>query len=520
MFNALDNLDARRHVNKMCIAADVPLIESGTTGFNGQVQPIRKGLTECYDCTPKETPKSFPVCTIRSTPSQPIHCIVWAKSYLFTELFGISEDAAPDLDHTEDSDNAEEIASLRQEAAALKKIRMAMGSEEFPRKVFEKVFTEDIQRLRSMEDMWKTRKAPEVMSFDELSASAAKIDPSVSSKDQRTWTVEENVAVFSSSLQRLSARLEELKANADTGNAPPILTFDKDDKDTLDFVAAAANLRSCIFGIEMRSEFDIKQMAGNIIPAIATTNATTAALCVLQAFKVMQGNLQKAKMVFLAKSVSRTIDREDLRPPKPDCAICGNAQARLVVDPAKATLEDLVEGLLKTKLGYTGEMSISTDAGVVYDPDMEDNLPRTFEDLGIKKDNFITVIDEEDENTKVNLILAVAERCVASSSLALIQTDMSSESTDQTEPIALVPGTIIIPHKIKPANGVAADDGQATNGVTMSGSKRKRNADEAELEAENVRKRGKVPEQANGHGNGKTNGTIVLDDEEGAIVLE
>jgi hypothetical protein len=42
VFNALDNLEARRHVNKMCLAADIPLIESGTTGFNGQVQVIRK----------------------------------------------------------------------------------------------------------------------------------------------------------------------------------------------------------------------------------------------------------------------------------------------------------------------------------------------------------------------------------------------------------------------------------------------------------------------------------------------
>jgi molybdopterin/thiamine biosynthesis adenylyltransferase len=42
VFNALDNLDARRHVNKMCLAANVPLIESGTTGFNGQVQVIKK----------------------------------------------------------------------------------------------------------------------------------------------------------------------------------------------------------------------------------------------------------------------------------------------------------------------------------------------------------------------------------------------------------------------------------------------------------------------------------------------
>lgn len=48
VFNALDNLDARRHVNKMCLAADVPLIESGTTGFNGQVQVIKKVRLSSY----------------------------------------------------------------------------------------------------------------------------------------------------------------------------------------------------------------------------------------------------------------------------------------------------------------------------------------------------------------------------------------------------------------------------------------------------------------------------------------
>lgn len=130
VFNALDNLDARRHVNKMCLAADVPLIESGTTGFNGQVQVIKKGQTACYDCTTKETPKSYPVCTIRSTPSQPIHCIVWGKSYLLryitalldkkhwtklpgSEVFGASEDESPEMDHSEDSENGQPHLHLR-----------------------------------------------------------------------------------------------------------------------------------------------------------------------------------------------------------------------------------------------------------------------------------------------------------------------------------------------------------------------------------------------------------------------
>lgn len=261
VFNALDNLEARRHVNKMCLAADIPLIESGTTGFNGQVQVIKRGQTECYDCNEKDTPKTFPVCTIRSTPSQPIHCIVWAKSYLFAEIFGTSEDDSPELNLAQDStENAGEIEQLKREAQALKQIRASMGSEDFSRKVFEKVFTEDINRLRSMEDMWKTRRKPDPLDFDKILEAAADVRADISEQDQVVWSTAENFAVFSSSLRKLSVRLEQLRTDAAASStAQPVLSFDKDDKDTLDFVAATSNLRSIIFDIERKSEFDIKR---------------------------------------------------------------------------------------------------------------------------------------------------------------------------------------------------------------------------------------------------------------------
>ena len=241
----------------MCLAAEVPLIESGTTGFNGQVQVIIKGKTECYDCNTKEVPKSFPVCTIRSTPSQPIHCIVWAKSYLFTEMF-TSEEEAPEFDHSEDSENAKEIEDLQKESRELNKIRQSIGSDEFPRKVFNKVFSDDIKRLRSVEDVWKTRKPPTPLVYDELLSASSKVDPSVLHKDQVTWTTAENFTVFCDSLRRLSTRMQKSQVNG-TETAQPTLTFDKDDEDTLDFVAASANLRSTVFGIETRSKFDIKR---------------------------------------------------------------------------------------------------------------------------------------------------------------------------------------------------------------------------------------------------------------------
>lgn len=39
ILNGLDNLEARRHVNRLAMAADVPLVESGTAGYLGQVVP-------------------------------------------------------------------------------------------------------------------------------------------------------------------------------------------------------------------------------------------------------------------------------------------------------------------------------------------------------------------------------------------------------------------------------------------------------------------------------------------------
>jgi ubiquitin-like 1-activating enzyme E1 B len=63
---------------------------------------------------------------------------------------------------------------------------------------------------------------------------------------------------FHCSFNRLSNRLKELRAET-TGGQPPVLTFDKDDVDTLDFVAATANLRAIIFHIDTKSKFDIKR---------------------------------------------------------------------------------------------------------------------------------------------------------------------------------------------------------------------------------------------------------------------
>ena len=79
-------------------------------------------------------------------------------------------------------------------------------------------------------------------------------------------------------------------------------------------------------------------MAGNIIPAIATTNAIVAGLCVLQARHVLNGALNKAHMVFISKRPDQAFITEPLRPPNPYCQVCGIIRAPLVVSPS-TTLE-------------------------------------------------------------------------------------------------------------------------------------------------------------------------------------
>jgi ubiquitin-like 1-activating enzyme E1 B len=504
VFNALDNIDARRHVNKMCLAANVPLIESGTTGFRGQVQVIKKGQTACYDCSPKETPKSYPVCTIRSTPSQSIHCTVWAKSYLLPELFGEAEDAVPDMDGTEDSENAQEIAKLKEEAEALKKIRESMGSDDFAKKVFDKVFKDDIERLTQMEDMWKDRTPPEPLSYDTLATQSESIDPSIAQDDQATWSTAENFVVFRDSISCLAKRLAEKQAEALQSNLPPaIITFDKDDDDTLDFVTATANLRAQIFGIEPKSKFETKQMAGNIIPAIATTNAMIAGLCVLQALKVLKGDYAKMKMMFLNRG-NLTVGVPDT--PNPDCVVCSMAMARLRVDADKATLKDLVEEVLKTKLAYSDQISIMSEKGLIYDPDLEDNLERKLTELGIAEGSFLVIKDDEDGDTpRVDLQLA-------------IELSKGEDSTGPAVTLVLKDGEILdVPRRAKKkplVNGATkkAEDTRVVSSDSMLGKRKRGPDDEVEMaEGTPVKKL---------HVSKPENEVVLVDDDEGAILIE
>ncbi|KAI0056334.1 hypothetical protein BV25DRAFT_1872803 [Artomyces pyxidatus] len=445
VLNALDNLDARRHVNKMCMAGEVPLVESGTAGYLGQVQPLLKNKTECFDCIPKPTPKTFPVCTIRSTPSQPIHCIVWAKSYLMSQLFGEDEDSTEELDDAlKQGENAQEIATLRKEAQAFKAVRAALrssqGTNDAARLAFQKVFYADIQNLLSMEDMWRFRDKPVPLDYDLIKedkfvlrgqlASVASVTangatstskpsgngknghaPNVTNgttngasagkglKDQRALSLRDSWVMFVASTERLAKRL--------TGGEETI-SFDKDDDDTLDFVTAAANLRSAAYGIAGKSRWEVKEMAGNIIPAIATTNAIVSGLIVLQALQLLRKSFNSLRNVHIQFKPTVPLSTITLSPPNPNCGVCRDAYAELQCDPARVTLGEVIDAIVQEhEDGEKREVSTYEDKRMLSDPDFDDNLERTLESLNVGRGNFLSIVDENGEYETISLAIAL-----------------------------------------------------------------------------------------------------------------
>ncbi|XP_066439936.1 SUMO-activating enzyme subunit 2 [Eleutherodactylus coqui] len=358
VMNALDNRAARNHVNRMCLAADIPLIESGTAGYLGQVTVIKKGVTECYECQPKPTQKTFPGCTIRNTPSEPIHCIVWAK-YLFNQLFGeedADQEVSPDTADPEASWEPTEAAAranASEEDGDVKRVstkQWAKSTGYDPVKLFNKLFKDDIRYLLTMDKLWRKRKAPVPLDWSGLQnsdkgpAEQKKASAALGLKDQQVLDVAGYAQLFSQSVKTLRDQLSTKGDGAE-------LVWDKDDPPAMDFVTAAANLRMYIFSMNMKSRFDIKSMAGNIIPAIATTNAVISGLIVLEGLKILSGSLEQCRTVFLNKQPNprkKLLVPCVLDPPNANCYVCASrpeVTVKLNVHNVTVqTLQDKVDG--------------------------------------------------------------------------------------------------------------------------------------------------------------------------------
>ena len=154
-------------------------------------------------------------------------------------------------------------------------------------------------------------------------------------------------------------------------------------------------------------------MAGNIIPAIATTNAIVAGLVVFQGIRVLKAlpnsSFRPANVCARRNTPLMTISSGK---PSPSCGVCRDTYVIFPCDPSKITLGDLLQKLVKsseTGLGYGESAKISVYEGgrLLNEPDYGDddedrlnNESKTLEALGVTIGKWLTITDEEDEGDK------------------------------------------------------------------------------------------------------------------------
>lgn len=116
-----------------------------------------------------------------------------------------------------------------------------------------------------MAKLWEKRKAPTPIDWDESLKNTdiltTEQNPTNTDKNNsgqqllsshRILTIAEYAEMFKESVSLLRKRLEE------STDSNPILVWDKDDEEAMNFVTAASNLRCYIFSIGLKSKFETK----------------------------------------------------------------------------------------------------------------------------------------------------------------------------------------------------------------------------------------------------------------------
>lgn len=275
-----------------------------------------------------------------------------------------------------------------------------------------------------MTDLWKNRKEPRELNYD----SVEKCDAIFNSNnngggnnctaisngvnkthndqlpDQKLWSAKQCLEIFVDTLHQLKNRL---KVNG-------IQEWDKDDEAALNFVVAISNFRCHCFHIERKSKFDVKSLAGNIIPAISTTNTVVGGYILLQTMRLLQcllsqriyktattndefvspvAEVDKAELeaeakslfencfsVFISNKNIRNLSKIALEPlykPKSDCMACSSDTKEILVALSfeHTSLADLVDKIVMRKFKCIApDVNVFEQRKMLWSADDEDEL--------------------------------------------------------------------------------------------------------------------------------------------------
>ena len=341
--NALDNVDARMYMDSIAIKYSKPLIDSGTMGSKGNVQVIIPHLTESYGSTKDPDEKAgIPICTIKAFPYRPEHTIQWARELFETEFNLIPSliNKYKNLDELNKINDADSKQLLRQ---LYKYIHFDLTHETFNKilsTIWKENFYDNIQDIinKYSKEENKTelgdKKLPKHLSFEnevcafkiafykygfkllnQMFNSDVKFVISVDDEYKNNGNNGNKVDMFSDSVS-FNYDMDNLDSESiisilnhlirDMEQTYPI-EFEKDDDDLghVQWISVCSNIRNYQYSIPQTDLWEVRKIAGNIIPALITTTSLISGFQILEFIRVLK--LYKTNK-YLDKQTHKDID--------------------------------------------------------------------------------------------------------------------------------------------------------------------------------------------------------------------
>ena len=338
IISAVDNESARSYIDNWCTFFNKKFLDCGTMGTEASSFVFFPKKTICYNDIESPSNKIIPSCTLKQFPSSIEHCIEYGKIKFHSFFEKKINDINLLLNNYNDfflliNKNNNDNSKIYSKLEKIKDFLFIYKNKNIDELIklaleqFHKCFNKKIEFLLkqypadSIENgalFWSgSRIMPTPIIFnpdDEISLnfiySFCKIYERIlkfNSNYDITYIKEKSATIYPLILEKDSTKnnndnieenIENIKKeiinliNNDNNINNELIpeTFDKDNLELyhVDFVYSFSNLRARNYSIEERNKEIIRTIAGNIVPALASTTAVIAGFVSLQIYTILQ----------------------------------------------------------------------------------------------------------------------------------------------------------------------------------------------------------------------------------------
>jgi ubiquitin-activating enzyme E1 len=415
VFNALDNISARKFMDQQCFNHGLPLFESGTMGTKGNTQPVIPFITETYSASnDPDQEKSFPLCTIKSFPNEIVHTIHWAldkfeffnRAPLTLQKYTLNPNYLDELTENEKSIAEKDIKCYNKYPAYKNKLYCVKYAID----TFYEYFYDNINELleafpeNHMIDnklFWSAgKRCPRAFGLNISNENHYGYIFATSHLFARTFGLNYSFNKQEIYNYIINRKLEDTNNN-DYTFCNQLL--DKDDSSNYHilWINRTSNMRALNYEIPIIDVNQTKGIAGKIIPAIATTTSAVSGLIMIEMIKYLL-NMKEYRSTFINLVDNTVVYSEPISAPMIEIAgtkINSWTKFNYTLNSTLYEFKEYYEKLFNITISM-----IMNDSSILYADFISENLNTNLKEL-IQSNIIIIMADDDIELPNINILL-------------------------------------------------------------------------------------------------------------------